>query len=249
MVCYVDCNARYPSERGESWEAPTQSLQAAIDLVADAGGGEIWIKAGVYKPAGDNRETTFLLKPNVTLLGGFRGTESDASQRNPKANRTILSGAIGKATDSDNCYHVVTGASGCLVDGVIISKGNANGLTGNGVGAGLLLPKGTADFVLANCTFEKNKASWQGGGVFADNTSLALTNCMFFSNAANSGAGLATKGDTALRVVDTFFSSNFSTHSGGAIELQPETEAFIGGCSFMYNRTEGSGGAVSMQIT
>jgi predicted outer membrane repeat protein len=249
MVCYVDCNPRYTSVRGESWDTPVKSLQAAIDLVAAAGGGEVWVKAGVYKPDGDDREATFLLKPNVKLLGGFRGTESDRSQRNPKANRTILSGAIGKSTDSDNGYHVVTGASGCLLDGFIISKGNANGLAGKAVGAGLLLPKGTRDFALANCTFEKNNASWQGGGVFAESTSLTLTNCMFFSNAANSGGGMATKGDTTLRMLDSFFSSNFSSQSGGAIELQPDTEAFIGGCSFMYNRSEGSGGAVSMQIT
>ena len=45
-------------------------------------------------------------------------------------------------------------------------------------------------------------------------------------------------------MVDTFFSSNFSSQSGGAIELQSGTEAFIGGCSFMYNRSEGSGGAM-----
>ncbi len=144
---------------------------------------------------------------------------------------------------------MVTGASDCLLDGFTIAKGNANGLAGKGVGAGLLLPKGTRHFVLANCTFEKNSASWQGGGVFAENTSLAITNCMFFSNTANSGAGLATKGDTVLRMVNTFFSSNFSSQSGGAIELQSGIEAFIGGCNFMYNRSEGSGGAVSMQIT
>ena len=179
-VCYVDSNPRYTSVRGESWDAPAQSLQAAIDLVAAAGGGEVWVKAGVYKPDSKDREATFLLKPNVKLLGGFRGTESERSQRNPKANRTILSGNIGKTSDSDNCYHVVTGASGCLLDGFTISNGNANGLAGKGVGAGLLLPKGTRHFVLANCTFEKNSASWQGGGVFAENTSLAMTNCMFF---------------------------------------------------------------------
>ena len=249
MVCYVDGNARSTSARGESWEAPVISLQTAIDLVAEAGGGEVWVKAGVYKPDGDHREATFQLKPNVQLLGGFRGIESDRSQRNPKANRTILSGDIGKTTDADNCYHVVTGASNCLLDGFIISKGNANGLAEEGVGAGLLLPKGTRDFALSNCTLEKNNASWQGGGVFAENTGLVITNCMFFANTANSGAALATKGETVLRMLDSYFSSNFSIQSGGALELQSDIEAFIGDCSFMYNRTEGSGGAVSMQIT
>lgn len=249
MVCYVDGNARYVSMQGASWDTPFKSLQAAIDMVAAAGGGEVWVKAGVYKPDGAVREATFLLKPNVKLFGGFRGTESDRSQRNPKANRTILSGDIGKTTASDNCYHVVTGASNGLLDGFIISKGNANGLTEQGVGAGLLLPRGTKHFTLVNCTFEKNNASWQGGGIFAENTTLALTNCMFFSNAANSGGGLATKGDSELRILDTFFSSNVSIQSGGAIELQSGIDAFIGGCSFMYNRSEGRGGAVSMQTT
>jgi len=249
IVCYVDANPRYTSVNGKSWDAPVKSLQAAIDLVAAAGGGEVWVKAGVYKPDNEGRESTFLLKPKVSLLGGFRGTESDRSQRNPKANRTILSGNIGKTGDSDNCYHVVTGASKCLLDGFIISKGNANGPAGKSMGAGLMLPEGVKDFTLVNCTFEKNDAIWQGGGVFADNTSLVVSNCMFFSNTANSGAALATKGNTTIRIGDTFFSSNFASQSGGAIELQTGTKAFIGGCSFMYNRTKGSGGALSMQRT
>jgi hypothetical protein len=248
IICYVDSNPRYTSTQGDSWETPIKSLQAAIDLVAASGGGEVWVKAGVYKPEGDSRESTFLLRQNVKLYGGFRGTESERSQRNAKANRTVLSGDIGKTTDSDNCYHVVTGSSKSLLDGFIISKGNANGLAEQGVGAGLLLPNRTRDFSLINCTFEKNNAGWQGGGVFAENASLTVTNCMFFANAALSGAGLATKGDTNLRMLDTFFSSNFSLQSGGAIELQPGIDAVITGCSFVYNRSEGSGGAVSLQI-
>jgi len=249
IVCFVDGHSRQTSARGESWDAPVKSLQTAIDLVAAAGGGEVWVKAGVYKPDTGNRESTFLLKSNVSVFGGFRGIESDRSQRNPKANRTILSGAIGKSSDTDNCYHVVTGASKCLLDGFIISKGNANGPAGKGVGAGLMLPKEARDFSLINCTFEKNHAIWQGGGVFAENASLLVSNCMFFANSANSGAALAVKGNTKLTIRDTFFSSNFSSQSGGAIELPPGTEAFFAGCSFMYNRTEGSGAAISMQVT
>jgi hypothetical protein len=248
MICYVDSNPRYMSVRGESWDTPLKSLQAAIDLVAAAGGGEVWVKAGVYKPDGGSRESTFLLRQNVKLYGGFRGTESERSQRNAKANRTVLSGDIGKTTDADNCYHVVTGSSKSLLDGFIISHGNANGLAEQGVGAGLLLPNRTRDFSLINCTFEKNNAGWQGGGVFAENASLTVTNCMFFANAALSGAGLATKGGTNLRMLDTFFSSNFALQSGGAVELQPGIDAVIKGCSFMYNRSEGSGGAVSVKI-
>jgi predicted outer membrane repeat protein len=244
----VDADSEYSSARGESWDAPARSLQAAIDRVAEAGGGEVWVKAGVYKPAGNNRNATFALKPKVKLLGGFRGTETDGSQRNPKANKTILSGDLGKTPDSDNCYHVVTGAADGLLDGFFIIKGNANGLAENGVGAGVLLPKGTGNFSIANCIFERNNASWQGGGIYVEDTSLSVTNCMFFSNSATSGAGLATKGSTRLTVLDSFFSSNFALQTGGAMELQADVEALIERCSFMYNRAQGSGGAISAQI-
>ena len=49
-----------------------------------------------------------VLAEGVEVYGGFAGTETLLSERNPAANITILSGDIGTLGDpSDNCYHVV----------------------------------------------------------------------------------------------------------------------------------------------
>ncbi len=77
----------------------------------------------------------------MALYGGFAGTETARSQRNPAANLTILSGDIDNndsqtpiitdlttVTGNDtNSYHVVTGATGATLDGFTITAGNANG--------------------------------------------------------------------------------------------------------------------------
>ncbi len=64
------------------------------------------------------------------IYGGFNGTETLRTQRNPSANVTRLSGDIGATRDwADNSYHVVVGSytnSTAVLDGFTIYAGNAN---------------------------------------------------------------------------------------------------------------------------
>jgi hypothetical protein len=77
-------------------------------------GDEIWAAAGTYKPTtGTDRSATFQLQSGVALYGGFAGTETARSQRNPTVNITILSGDlngddVGFTNNAENVYHVVT---------------------------------------------------------------------------------------------------------------------------------------------
>ena len=84
--------------------------------------------AGTYKPTtGTDRTATFQLKNGVAVYGGFAGTETLRSQRNPATNVTILSGdLIGNDVGLDHTttttrYHVVTGATGATLDGFTIT--------------------------------------------------------------------------------------------------------------------------------
>ncbi|MFP8876133.1 MAG: hypothetical protein VCB99_04305, partial [Myxococcota bacterium] len=76
-------------------------------------GDEIWVAAGTYYPDygdavfEDDRFAAFELKSGVSLYGGFAGTETQRGQRDPDANETILSGAVGTLTDgSEDSVHV-----------------------------------------------------------------------------------------------------------------------------------------------
>jgi len=97
-------------------------LQTALTVAVS--GYEIWAAVGTYKPTSDvnDRTATFQLKDGVALYGGFAGTETARSDRNPAARITILSGDLNgndnntieydEPTRAENSYHVVTGATG-----------------------------------------------------------------------------------------------------------------------------------------
>jgi hypothetical protein len=99
-------------QSGTSWATAYSSLHAAIR----SGVTTIWVARGVYTPGKEHRDT-FQLRPGLKLYGGFAGTETRLIQRNWVVNKTILEG--------NGAYHVVTGATGALLDGFIVTGGNA----------------------------------------------------------------------------------------------------------------------------
>jgi hypothetical protein len=104
---------------GASWQDAFTNLQDA--LRAATTGDEIWVATGVYTP-GTARTSTFRMKYQVAIYGGFAGTETQRDQRDWVANPTVLSGDIdgndtvdarGVVTQTsniqgNNAYHVVS---------------------------------------------------------------------------------------------------------------------------------------------
>lgn len=136
---YVNASAT-GANNGSSWTDAYTSLDAAITAATTLN--EIWVASGTYKPTGTGRYATFNLKNGLKMYGGFNGTETILSQRNPTTNVTILSGDINgndnvtisasETTRQDNSYHVVTvrgNLRNIVIDGFTISGGNANGPT------------------------------------------------------------------------------------------------------------------------
>src|SRR5574341_967977 len=152
-VCFVKAGAS-GSNDGTSWTNAYTSLQSALSGSCS----EVWVAAGVYKP-GANRTATFNIPPGVAVYGGFAGTESSLSQRNPGLNITILSGDIdsndidgdGNHIDEtpadiagNNSYHVVTitgtstpVTSSTVLDGFTKIGGQAYGSPPADAGGGL----------------------------------------------------------------------------------------------------------------
>lgn len=139
-VVYVDADNIKGPWNGKSWASAYKSAQEGIDAANSAGGDQVWVAEGTYKPtSGPDRTVSFELRPGVILYGGFAGKEDRLSRRDFKKHVTILSGDIGKPDDlSDNSYHVLKGADNATIDGFTITAGNADGYLYHSKGGGMV---------------------------------------------------------------------------------------------------------------
>ncbi|GAB3707632.1 fibronectin type III domain-containing protein [Spirosoma flavus] len=206
---------------GFSWADASGDLQSLINTPTVQ---QIWVAAGTYKPTTatgpDSRTVSFSMKNGVTIYGGFAGTETTLSQRNPANNPTILSGEIGDpASTTDNSFHVIFNNNldrTAVLDGFTITGGYASsGNTIQSAGAGMA--NVVSSPTISNCWFTGNYAPLGGGGIFSGNNSSPLvTNCAFTSNTALSGGGV--RYDSApSELINCSFQGNVATSSGGAI--------------------------------
>ena len=164
------------ANNGTSWVNAYTVLQSG--LAASQNGDQIWVAAGIYKP-GTSRTDTFQLKSGVALYGGFVGTETALEQRSWDTNRTVLSGdltgndggvlAVDEPTRQENSYHVVTASgadAGAVLDGFVITGGNANHESDMDLKSGGGLFNSDGSPTLRHCTWTRNTA-FQGAGAFS----------------------------------------------------------------------------------
>jgi hypothetical protein len=153
---------------------------------------------------------------------------------------TVLDGA-------NLTYHVVRGEGDFLLDGVTITRGNANATGDDSMGGGLFLVRGAP--TLRNCRFASNFAHYSGGAVHAQSgVSLVIEGCAFETNRAGrydgqnsvlarGGAISASSGSGASRpriaISDSRFSENVAESTGGAIWISGS-----GACSTCRHRLD-----------
>ena len=243
---------------GTTWRQ-AMNLQDALDLAGflyETKGKttELWLKEGVYTP-GENRSDSFILRPGVTLYGGFDGTEQWFNERDTANHMPVLSGEIGDpGTTSDNCYHVLIGCDNATVDGVIISGGNADGSSGqvyDRFGGGLLNyapgeDRQTAGFstVIRNSRFENNEAI-EGGALYtAYGGSPTVENTAFIRNKAQYGGAVVSRSGVNGSFTGCDFLQNSATYEGGAIYTDYGSMTTVKGSKFAENTAGLTGGAL-----
>ncbi len=264
-VWLVDPNGPINGD-GLDWSTAFADLQEAIEFAK--AGDEIWVRQGLHQPtiaAAGSADSGYLLKDGIGIYGGFSGTETDRSQRDPATNVTTLSAGL-----STEVLHVIEAEGvgpSTIIDGFTISDGTGgdSGIGGvGGAGGGLMLIN--ASPTVLDCIITNNSARI-GSGVYIQDGSPEFARCVFLGNrSARSGEGGAiystvTQGSPpqTLTVSDSDFSFNsvrqghFATGNGGAIFTNKKVILSVFDSSFesnygWHNNTFGNavvGGAIA----
>ncbi len=242
-IVYVKENA---SGSGQSWADAAGELANALKAAkTNSEIKQIWVAQGtyhpLYSPADDNfgnpaeRDNAFLLVNGVSVYGGFKGDETDPSQRNLNNPQfaSILDGNF-RGTVS---YHVVVAVgatnNNTFLDGFTVKNGNADGssnLTIGGVAVDRNAGGGIALFnnpviILRNIIVTQNNSSNRGGGIVSvQNDVVNISTIQVTENtSAYFGGGIVHQGGTHSRmtVVNSRISGNSltqpNTQNGGGI--------------------------------
>jgi hypothetical protein len=246
---YVNAASKGPFD-GKTWQTAFSDLQDALSIAQP--NTEICVAAGTYAPDRGTgaRTASFHLKNDVRLLGGFAGTETSSSHRDPNNNETVLSGDL-KGDDEpnfvnneENSYHVVKCewiGPNAVLDGFTITGGNANGLEDSEYSGGGLYSR-KSGFTLLNCTFAANSAKGGGGGMehgWEEVLIMKVIDCRFLNNAAEVGGGFYNRAASA-ELTNCVFRGNSATYDGGGLRNQ-EGCATLDRCVFANNRARDGG--------
>lgn len=251
---YVDVDAT-GADNGSSWTDAFNGLQDGIDLAVS--GVEVWVAEGTYVP-GSGRGDSFIPKAGVRVYGGFAGTETLRLQRDFNAHATVLSGEIGGAAATDNCYHVVRADSAnttAMLNGFTVTRGYANGAVNDGHGGGVRAVGGGVSLV--NVSLIDNYAGSFGGGIYTDSPgTVYAVNCRFIDNQAvmhGGGADIDASSGVPSMVVNAVLTGNTAWRGGGiAVEGQvfaPGLQPRLVNLTLSGNSAGGEGGGIFTNTT
>ncbi len=256
---YVDAAGTSLTPDGLSWTLAYTNLQDALAEVL--AGDEIWVAEGIYYPdegggqTNDDVMASFALKNWVEIYGGFAGTETERSQRQPSTNVTVLSGDIDRndGTDSQgvvtttanisgaNAYHVIYNSgvdSTAVLDGFTITAGRARGDACPDACGGGMYNDNSSHPKISQVSFSGNRAD-NGGGMYNDNSSPQLTQINFSGNRADNGGGMYND-SSRPEISQVTFSGNRADNGGGMYNLSSHPP--MRQVTFKGNRADNGGG-------
>ena len=259
-VLYVDDDAP-PGGSGASWAEAMRDLQNALVLAEGTGlVSQVRVAQGLYSPdyGSGHRKSSFSLVSGVQVLGGYAGTtEPDPDARDPAVYISTLSGDLladdqpDFVNNEENSYAVVEAIavdSTTVLDGFVISGGNADNIYSSGYRAGGGIHNDAGSAVIRNCVFTTCSAAFFGGSMYdAFHGSLALEGCTFTDNTAAEGGG-AQFWQSNPTVTDCTFSRNTVSFFGGGISCIFNSNPTITGCTFQGNSSELYGGAMDIEL-
>ena len=194
---------------GSSWANATTDIAAACaTAAAQEGGGEVWLKTGVYYTP-----TTIPMYSNLKVIGGFAGDETAFAEADPVANPTILT------HDSNaSARWRFDGTGGQTLGGAIRTGMIINPPPADSMGYGRYLKIYAGDFVKPTC-FKDSTGSLVNvrfsGIIFCtltleaivvgNGSQVKIDHCRFVACNSKSRSGSAINSTGALDVSDTEF--------------------------------------------
>ncbi|MFN8348765.1 MAG: choice-of-anchor Q domain-containing protein [Spirosomataceae bacterium] len=277
VVAHTPCRFYVKQEasganNGTSWADAFTDLQSALNIADNED--QVWVAAATYKPtrlldaaeSTNPRTRTFFMKNAVKLYGGFAGTESMLTERNPSLNLTVLTGdfngddvvtgegsSLTFANNAENAFHVmyvVDPNTEALIDGFTIKGGNANDVfvthiprsaTGGGIAHVITSNNSPSEplLVINNVIVMENSAT-RGGGIY-NGAYMKITKSTFQNNyAAYAGGGLAT--NNRLDLSETAFKGNRSANKGGGLSIDSSVFYALRKVLFLKNHAQRGGG-------
>ncbi len=224
---YVNASVSGGNNDGSSWTDAYSNLLEAIGKANICTNiTEIWIAKGVYKTF--NETSTFTIPKNISLFGGFLGTENNRSDRNWATNPTILSGDINDngIADAGDAHTIVrTINNNSTLDGFIIENSYADGTASSPIAIGRA-----------------------GGGIYNNGTDNTINHCIFRNNVAQGdgangiGGAIVSFSTGTLNIYNSLFYNNNASANGGALSIENGTTKLIN-CTIANNTANRGGGA------
>jgi len=199
------------SNSGDSWTSAFKTIEKATQTAQS--GDVVWVAEGTYAES-----KTVVNSKGVKFYGGFRGTESQFSQRDISAYPTII--------DGENARQCVQNAG--VLDGFHITRGRSD------VGGGI-----DNTGIMTNCIVYNNTVSSDGGGIY--NFKGTVTSCTVYSNNAEFGGGGIYNTGTVTNCV--LYSNNAGYNGGGIFNKGTATN-----CTVYGNKALLSGGGIYNDI-
>ncbi|BDD11970.1 hypothetical protein FUAX_44020 (plasmid) [Fulvitalea axinellae] len=243
---YIDVNADGKGD-GTTWEDAFTEFTSTISKIK-APDLEIWMAEGTYYVTGHAN----LWQENIRFYGGFESGAATLSDRDPKANETVIDGRDIRGSGND-MIKTNRGSleNPTLFDGLIFQ----NGKGGDGVALSADRP-----VVVKNCVFRENESRY-GGAVIIFSTSATFEDCLFTNNHArgHSGAVLNVQGggkrgdEMKILFERCKFAGNTANGRAGAVGNEkhggaraPYYSPIFRDCQFVNNKSNnGQGGALS----
>ena len=211
---------------GTSWALARGDLRTAMNSAVS--GDTIWVARGAYAAC-------CTLKSGVSLYGGFVGTETAVTQRNPKINFTIF-----QASKKASIINIAKNASSATrLDGVIIAGGRSN-TNGSGIYC-----DSNSSALITGCTIAGNETSISGGGIYcAPTSSPTISGNRIIGNISGMrGAGISTY-RSAAKIVNNVIMGNRAGNTGGGVCLHNSTAQIVNN-TIVANQAN-SGGGISI---